>query len=181
VGAPLGTYCIHWARLNRRLEAIRAAGAPLTLADLKPSAGALEDGRVLFTAAEKDIVAAASRARVLVNTESFHRLKAANIDVDAIERIWQQFPTLLSALDRIAECTRWTKSPDYDHGVERYVASSLPDTRAREACTLVVARGLQLAAQGDPDAAVLYVLKLFSIAAALDQEPTLTTFFGSSD
>jgi hypothetical protein len=31
-------YCLKRAVLNRRLDAIRAAGDPLTLADLKPSA-----------------------------------------------------------------------------------------------------------------------------------------------
>jgi hypothetical protein len=180
IGAPLSMYCIKRARLSRRLDAIRAAGDPLTLADLKPSAGADNDGDKVFAAAQKEIVAAAGLVRPLVNTEDFHHLQTANIDVHAIERIWQRFPTLLPTLNRLAECTRWTRSLDYDHGIERYVSSLAATATAHEASTLMVARALQLAAQGDPDAAVKELLKLFSIAAALDEEPTLTTLLISS-
>jgi hypothetical protein len=172
-------YCITRARLNGRLQAIRAAGDPLTLADLKPAAGDENDGRVLYTAAQKQITAAAAQARALVNADNFHELQAANLNVAAIQRIWQQFPTLLPALTRIAECHRWTKALDYDHGIDRYV-NSLTDTGAREASALIIARGAELAAKDDPDAAVSYLLKLFSIAAALDEEPALTTFVVSA-
>jgi hypothetical protein len=99
--------------------------------------------------------------------------------VVAIEKIWQQYPTLLPSLDRIALCHQWTKGLDYYHGIERYVNSST-DTGAREASALIIARGAQLATRGDPDAAVMYLLKLFSIAAALDGEPGLTNFLTSS-
>jgi hypothetical protein len=180
IGAPLGMYCINRARLNHRLDTIRAAGDPLTLADLKPSAGAEKDARVLFAGAEKEIMTAAAQMRPIVDTEHFHELQTANIDVNGIDRIWHQYPTLLPALDRIAECTRWTKAVDYDHGIQRYVASYFPDTRAYDACTLMVARALEDAAQGDPDQALNHLLKVFSVAAALDQEPTLMTFFVSS-
>jgi hypothetical protein len=134
----------------------------------------------VFAAAQKEIVAAAALARPLVNTEDFQQLQTANINVHAIEAIWQRFPTLLPTLNRLAECARWTRSLDYDHGIERYVSSLAAPGTAREASTLIVARALQLASHRDPDAAVKELLKLFSIAAALDEEPTLTTFFISS-
>jgi hypothetical protein len=175
IGTPVGMYFIKRAQLNSRLEAIRAAGDPLTLADLKPSGGQENDGRVLFAAAQKVILPAAAKASVLVNTDSFNELQTANIDVAAIGRIWQKSPTLLPTLDRIAGCRRWTKGLDYDHGIERYV-SSLSYPGAREVSALIIARAWQLAAQGDADAAAIYLLKLFSIAAALDEEPGLMTF-----
>src|SRR5262249_41743651 len=147
---------------------------------LKPSDGAEQDSRLLFAGAQKEIMAAAAQMRPIVDTEHFHELQTANIDVNAIDRIWQQFPTLLPTLNHVAECSRWTKSADYDHGIEPYVKSFLPDTGALEVATLMIARALQLAAQNDPDQAVTQLLKLFAVAAALDQEPTLNTLFVSS-
>ncbi|QDT71090.1 hypothetical protein [Lacipirellula limnantheis] len=180
----LGCWAIYSrSSLSSRIEGIRAAGYPATIADLAPKAiPADEDAAAQLATAALRFDAFAKEHGRFYNTpegrayESQQRRgKGASAEqLAAIRAIVERYPELDDAIERAAACDSYASRLDFSLPQPQLLQAMLDQSSNLRTVARFVRWQMELAAaDGRPDEAVQKGIDLLRLAALYDAEPAL--------
>jgi hypothetical protein len=166
-------------RLERQLAEIRAAGDPLTLADLaRPPIPPDKNAATYLRRAEADVAAI---QRELANVHSiwvYPLPLMTSEDRKAIKAAMEAYPAPIPLLERAAACPDYDSQLDYTLPPHEFNMKLLDVVqKTRSAILLLNARALLLVNEGNRDEAVRTGLVIFRLARHFDRNPTFVAFF----
>lgn len=166
-------------RLEKQLAAIRAAGDPLTLADLAPKPIAPEKNAATYLRRAEADVAGIQRELANVHSIWVSPLPAmTSEDRNAIKSALQAYPATIPLLEHAAACPDYDTQLDYTlppHDFNMQLIDVIQKTRS--AILVLDARALLLANEGSRDEAIRTSLVIFRLARHFDRNPTDVAFF----
>ena len=171
--------------LQGRIDAIRAAGDPATIADLTPTPIPPEEDAAAQLAGvagrlddfSRDLYRFENSPLGLDYSKREDRGEAATTEqLAAIRSIVEKYPEVAVAIKRAAACPKYASRLDYRLPQPQFVASMLPGPINIRDVGRFVARQMKLAtAEGKTDVAVEQGIELLRLAARYDAaEPGLT-------
>ncbi|WP_428307510.1 hypothetical protein [Lacipirellula sp.] len=180
----LGCWAIYSrSSLSSRIETIRAAGYPATIADLAPKPiPADEDAAAQLAAIAPRFDAFAKEHGRFYNTPEgrayeSQRQRGAGASAEqlaAIRAIMEQYPELDEAIERAAACDRYASRLDFSLPQPQLLQAMLDQSSNIRTLARFVQWQMELAiADGQPDEAVQKGIELLRLAALYDAEPTL--------
>lgn len=176
------------ARLQKRIDAIRSAGDPATIADLAPEPIPSTENAAyhLEQLAPKLDEFAKAHARFLDKTPLGDAYDAAldrgeyasKEQLDAIRQILVQFPEIESGLVAAAACDRYASLMDFSVNHQQVLQGILDDRvqRIRTLARFVNWRMEVLVDEGKSDEAVKLGIQLLKIARLYNGEPLLVNY-----
>ncbi len=178
IGASLYAWFLH-ARLERRLEALRAAGDPVSLADLTMRDRTPANNACAYlTPIQDDVEALYNAIHPYAHADGFNwRVGLSPEQVAGTTTGIDKFPQVFPAIEQAAGCNHHAADLHADHGSSAFGESSIGvANQMRTVARLLDCRGRYLSATGHPDdAAKAYLLGL-QLTRLQDQEPTLMIF-----
>jgi hypothetical protein len=185
--ASLITLRINNARINDRLAAIRAAGEPASLIDLKPPpVPDGQDGAKVAAGEFKEVDAAIGAMQPILERTWHANHKPGAADALAIAAIWKQHPHLVPLLNKVLDCPRFSSGRVYDAGIDAYTTSdaytmsdSKPSANPRPFSILAEGLAAQQWADGNTDQAIRTSLRMLRFASAGEEERCLISFISS--
>jgi hypothetical protein len=178
IGVALDAWISH-ARRESRLEALRAAGDPVSLADLtKRDVTPAINVCSYLTPIRDDAEALYNAIHPYAHADGFNwRAGLSPEQVAGTTTGIAKFPQVFPAIERAAGCNQHAADLDAAHGVSAFVASSIvAANQMRTAARLLDCRGRYLGATGHPDEAAKAYLVGLQLTRLQDQEPTLMIF-----
>lgn len=180
----LGCWAINSrSSLTSRIEAIRAAGYPATIADLAPKPIPVDENAAaqLATVATRIDAFAKEHGRFYNTPEGrvyeSQRQRGAGASAEqlaAMRAIVEQYPELAEAIERAAACDRYASRLDFSMPQPQLLQAMLDQSSNIRTVARFVQWQMELAiANGRPDAAVRKGIELLKLAALYDAEPTL--------
>jgi hypothetical protein len=165
-------------RLERQLAAIRAAGDPLTLADLARPAVPPEDNAATYLRrAEADIAAIAKEMRHAHYASQCPGFILSPEDQKTIKAALAAYPNAFPLLERAAACPDWNAELDYTLPTDDFMKEFLVLTnKSRAAAMILRYRADLLVAEGNCDDAVRTALLTFRLARHFDRNPLLVGY-----
>jgi hypothetical protein len=170
-------------RLEKRIEAIRAAGDPVSLADLaRERVPPTERNAAVFLRRAKDHVDNISKElNAVYAKEGFSEGVLSPTDVKAIESALRAYPDVVPLLQRAAECPEYDSQPDYTVGPQVFLTDSLSRGELLRAVSrLLAARVYALVSHKDREEALRTCLSLFRLSRHFsDREPMIINYLVS--
>ncbi len=193
------------SRLERRLQAIRDAGDPLTLADLEREPIPPEENAATFLRRADKSVRAIQKEfwAEFYNTESYNRGVFSEENLRSIKTAFDAYPDVISLLRQAANCPNYDLRIDYKvkagpelldlsdrqanrNGFDRYTINGvkplldLSDCQAnRNAIQVLREHVILLAAEGKRDDALEECVVMFRLTRHFDRDPTLVGYLVS--
>jgi len=162
-------------RLEKRIEAIRVAGDPVSLPDLAPEAVPLEQNAAIFLRrAQGDIEAVSKELYAVYGKKGFYDGLLSETDLKFIESAFKAYPNVIPLLQQAAECPDYDPQLDYTVGSQVFLTNSLSHLQnLRPAYRLLAARVHLLVSQGDREEALRTCLTIFRLSRHFGREPMM--------
>jgi hypothetical protein len=162
-------------RLAARLEAIRASGEPLSIADL---AGAPippeENAAVYLRRAQNDLAAMDAELRPS-HADAWHKGPMDRQQLAKVEEILAAYPNVLDLLEKAANCPNYRSDADFGLPHGEFLEKSLDHLqRVRSASRFLQARTMLLTAKGRREEALQLSILKMQLARQVDQESSLS-------
>ena len=170
--------CVVWKtdkRLESRIAAIRAAGEPITLADLAGDPIPADQNAATFLRrAEDDLLAIEVELGPVYTSGAYEQRDLDPAHADAIASALEAYPELIGLLERAAACPDYAPAHDYTLPPEAFLEACLPAISDNRSIyrTLQARLRLQLA-RGDPEGAMQTSLLMLRLCRHLDREPMI--------
>ena len=165
------------ARLEQRIEAVRAAGDPLSLADLACEPIPPETNAAVFLRrAEADLEAIGKELLSVYESESYCAGRPTGVELKTIGSALEAYPNVIPLLERAADCPDYDSQPDYSLDPPVFLASFLQAQNLRPAARLLKARALFLQSEGKPDEALEQCVLMLRLARHFDREPLTLSY-----
>ena len=182
----LGGWAIYTrASFGERISAIRAAGDPAVISDLRPKPISSEENAAaqLLDAASRLNAFASAHGRffktpVGVAYDKVHdaRQTISPEQIDAIRAIVEDYPDLDAAFARAADCPRYASPLDFSLPHPQFLAGMVPAPIDIRGIARYIVWQMELAtADGRSDVAVEKGIELLRLAALYDAEPGLVS------
>ncbi len=144
------------ARLRAEIEAIRAAGDPVTLPELAAEPITPEkNADTYLSRAEKDLEAIGRELNEVYGSDTFHEGRLSAEHLALVEKTLAAYPDVLPLLEQAAAAEEYHLVIDYGLSPTAFMAEyTLRLSRLRSVGRLLKARSLLLAEQGDRAAAL---------------------------
>ena len=156
-------------RLEKRISALRAAGDPVTFADLIPEPVPPGQNAAVFLCRARDDVEAIDKE--LPNVTNGRLDEAAQ---NAVASALDAYPRAIRLLQQAADCPHYLPQADYTVGPPTFISDNLTRYQhLRSAQRLLNARAQLFLAQGKPDEALASCIRMFRLAEHIGQEPML--------
>jgi hypothetical protein len=175
VGFGLIAYAIFvWltgTRLERQLAAIRAAGDPVTLADLaRPPIPPEKNAATFLRRANADMAAI---EKVTMNLKS---IRESADEQKAVKTALAAYPNVIPLLEQAAACPDYDAELDYSLPAKELMEKQLLIVDCRSAARVLNYRSMLLVAEGKRDEAVRTALVIFRLARHFDRNPTIVGY-----
>jgi hypothetical protein len=179
VFVPLGYFAfmtLFGESLGRKMDALRAAGEPLTVADLQvyePESVPPEQNAALFLIrADDDLNAVRKDLSSVYGVKGFEEGRLDEAELCVIEAALQDYPDLVPLLMRAARCSGYY--PQFDYGAAPQAFSVVAYDRwkiAFSAVYLLAAQAHWLLEEGQVEAALESSLAIFQLSRHFRHEP----------
>jgi hypothetical protein len=162
------------SQLGAKLEALRAAGDPVTLTDLaRPLLPPEENAAVFLHRARADVQAISQQLRPIFDGTDYQAGRLGESDRTAVRAAFAAYPRLMPLLERAAACPDYDAEHDYAANPQALLGTLLSQADDfRAALNVLSLRARLQAAEGDRDAALQTCLRIFRLARHFDHEPT---------
>ena len=166
-------------RLDQRIAAIRAAGEPVTVADLKrPSIPPDKNADTFLRRAQPGVDALDKQfwyQQALGDAISQWRLSES--DQRVLAAGFAAYPSVMAQLGQAADCPDYDSQLDYTLGPEELVVAFLPRIQYfRSVARVLQARSCLLLSQGQRDEALRTCLVQLRLTRHYDKQPTLINY-----
>ncbi len=160
--------------LESRLQAVREAGDPLSLADLaRKSIPPEKNAAVYYRRAKKDIQAISQELLSVRTNDDPMSLE----DLQTIERTLSAYPDVLALVERAGGCSDSYKDEDYGVAFTTFLNSVLEHLQYdRSVSRYLRDRCLVLTAKGERDEALRASILTLQLARHLDREPSIVAY-----
>jgi len=167
------------AKLRAEIEAIRAAGDPVTLPELAGQPIAPEkNADTYLSRAEKDLEAIGRELNEVYSSDAFHEGRLSAEHLALVEKTLAAYPDVLPLLEQAAAAEEYHPEIDYSLPPDNFITDLTSGmSRLRLAARLLHARSLLLAKQGDRDAALYSAMLTLRLARC--QDPMLIGYLVS--
>ncbi|MHB8973778.1 MAG: hypothetical protein ACYC4N_25360 [Pirellulaceae bacterium] len=163
------------SRLERQLAAIRAAGDPVTLADLsRPPIPPQENAATYLRRAQADLAAIEKETRNLHPISECPGFLMPPEDQQTVKAALAAYPHVIPLLEQAAACPDYDAELDYTLPPEQFLTKFLevaPELRL--GARVLGHRATLLVAEGNHDEAVRTALLIFRLARHFDHNPLL--------
>ena len=158
-------------RLERQMAAIRAAGDPLTLADLaRPPIPPEENAATYLRRAEADIAAIEKETRDLHDISACPGFLMPAEDQKTVKAALAAYPKVILLLEQAAACPDYNPELDYTLPPQEFLTKLLDVVqKPRSAARVLGYRATLLVAEGNRDEAVRTALLIFQLARHFDR------------
>jgi hypothetical protein len=165
-------------RLEKRLEAVRSAGDPLSLAELAREPIPPENNAAVFLRrAQDDLEALDKELYEVYDSETYRSGRPTDAELKTIRSALEAYPGVMPLLERAAAC------PDYDSQLDYTVAPPLFLDAAvkrvhklRSVPRVLRARALLLESQGKLDEALEDCILILRLSRHFDREPMIISY-----
>jgi hypothetical protein len=167
------------AQLKQRILAVRATGAPVSMADLQPSpVSPAENAATYLLRVMEDAARLVGELGSIVDRENFNwRMGLTDEQITAAEEAFAAYPNVLPALERAAECPTHAWPHDFnvppDEFITRYIDAV---SHWRTVARVLDCRARYLVSTGKHDEAAATYLRLLQLARLQAREPLLIGF-----
>ena len=161
--------------LKKRLQAIQAAGQPLTLDGLRGDPiSPQENASVYYRAAQKDIRAIERDLEELYKTDRWPDGPLTAEDVRTAEQILAAYPEVKSLIDKGSLCSQYRSEIQYGPAFSDFMSNSLEQMGyPRSIARYLTARCIVETARGRRDDALRTCVQILQLARAASNEPSL--------
>jgi tetratricopeptide (TPR) repeat protein len=164
-------------RLAARLEAIRASGEPLSIADLAGDPIPPEENAAVYLRRAQNDLAAVDAELHESHADAWRKGPTDRQQLAKIEEVLAAYPNVLDLLEKAANCPRYRSDADFGLPYHEFLEKSLDHLqRVRSASRFLQARTMILAAQGRREEALQLSILTMQLARQVDQESSLTGF-----
>ena len=160
--------------LESRLQTVRNAGDPLSLADLARESIPPEDNAAVYYRRAKDDIQAIDQelSSVRANDDPI-----SLEDLQTIERALSAYPDVLALVERAGGCSDSYHDTDYGVTFNEFLSSGLEQIQYdRSVARYLRDRCLMLTAKGERDEALRTSILNLQLARHLDREPTILAY-----
>lgn len=172
------------SQFNAKIAAIRAEGAPASIADLKPqpipaginAASHLDDLALILDEFAKEQYRWESKTPLGNSYEELKSGEAPSAEqLAAMRDILDRYADLEAAISAAAACPKYASTADFSLGFHDFIDSNLDGriTRIRAIARLVRWRALTLIGERRPDLAIERWMEVLRLAKLHEAEPTL--------
>jgi hypothetical protein len=170
------------AQLEKRIDALRAAGDPVTLNDLAdPPVPAENNAAVFLRRAEADVEAIVKELRPIEESQPFKDGRLGEAEQKALKAVFAAYPRFVSDLEKAAACTSYNSEADFSVGPQSYTADvMLPQSNRFRGCINALSdRSLLLVSEGRLEEALQNCLVILRLGDHYEREPFLINYFVS--
>lgn len=164
-------------RLEAKLEAIRSAGEPVTISELKQQleVPAEQNAAVHLAAVEKELEAADELLADFFksNEQRLEHLQTNKADREKMAEVLSRFPRVREAIYQAASCPRYVPLVQWDQADPMEMLSVESVQTIRRAFRYLQAQARYHHAEGQSDQALQTAIELLRLARACDWSPTL--------
>ncbi|MHB1033971.1 MAG: hypothetical protein ACYC0Y_04930 [Pirellulales bacterium] len=182
IGLVVDAWCA-WAtdkRLESQLAAIRAAGDPVSIADLAPKPFPPEQNAATYLRqAEAGLISIEDKTSALDYPWELPGFLMPAEDQKIVKAALATAPDVIPLLERAAACPHYRPELDYTLSAETFFDLSSAVGRPREAGIALCFRAALLVAEGKHDEAARTALVTFRLARHFDQVPLMTGYCGA--
>lgn len=167
------------AKLRAEIEAIRAAGDPVTLLELAGQPIAPEkNADTYLSRAEKDLDAIGRELNEVYGSDAFHEGRLNAEQLALVEKTLAAYPDVLPLLEQAAAAEEYRLQIDYTLAPTTFLAEYMPRvSRLRSAARLLRARAILSVTRGDRDGALRS--GLLALRLSQKQDPVLIGYLVS--
>ncbi|MCY2987009.1 MAG: hypothetical protein NTY19_03965 [Planctomycetota bacterium] len=175
-------------RMDQRLAALRAAGKPVTLADLQPqpvpenrdAAALVCTIRPRLQAWEDEFDHAFPDRNDRPEPESARGDRLTEKQVQTLQPLWDRYADLLPTLQQAASCPEYRSQVDFNTSAFRFLMNN-DEQRALpfSACKYLALRIDLLMHQGRRDESLRTCVIMFRLAMLIEREPTIASYHAS--
>ena len=168
-------------RLEKRIEAIRAAGDPVSLPDLAPDAVlAKQNAAVFLRRAKGDVEAVTKVLQPVFHKDGFHAGILGETDLKLIKLVFKARPNVIPLLQRAAECPDYDPQLDYTVTLQVFIDDSLSRVHNSTPVFRLLAAHVHLhVSQGEREEALRTCLLIFRLSRHSGREPAILGHLGS--
>jgi hypothetical protein len=166
------------ARLEAQLAAIRAAGEPLSLAELAREPIPPEQNAATFLRrAKADAEAMLNELWKVYEARQIPGPPLSPEEQKTFRAAFDAYPKVIPLLERAAACPDYDAQLDYTLPPREFLERSLDHVgHVRAFCRVLYCRALLLAAEGNRDEAVQTALTIFRLARHFDRYPMIVGY-----
>jgi hypothetical protein len=171
---------VYSGRVEKKIAAIRAAGDPVSLADLAPAPtpSPEQNGAIFLRRTQGHIDSLSKELHSIYAKDEFSSGMLTETDVQAIEAALQAYPDIIPLLRKAAECPDYDSQYDVTTSPQEFITDSLARGNSMRAVSrLLAARTYALAFRGKHDEAMATsVLLLQLVRQFATNEPLILNF-----
>lgn len=165
------------SRLEERLEAIRAAGDPLSIAELARDPIPPERNAATFLRrAQDDIEAISKELMDVYGSDGYSNGSPSESELKKIQSALEAHPDVIPLVQQAANCADYDPELDYSLGPRQFMNSIERLSGLRSPIRLLKARTLLLKSQGDLEEALRNSMLIFRLCRHYDREPMLVGY-----
>lgn len=166
-------------KLRAEIEAVRAAGEPVTLPELAGQPVAPEkNADTYLSRAEKDLEAIGRELNEVYSSDAFHEGRLSAEQLALVEKTLAAYPDVLPLLEQAAAAEEYHLEMDYTLVPTTFLDEYMPRvSRLRSAARLLRARSILLVTRGDHDGALRS--GLLALRLSQKQDPVLIGYLVS--
>ena len=166
------------SRLERQLAAIRAAGDPVTLADLaRPPIPPETNAATYLRRAEADVAAISDETQPVRYVSAYPGFLMLPEDQKIVKVSLAAHPHVVPLLEQAAACPDYDAQLDYTLPFAEFIDKLLDVlNKSRSAARVLHYRAMVLVAEGDRDEAVRTALPIFRLARHFDRNPAIVSY-----
>ncbi len=167
--------------LEKKLEAIRTAGDPVSFPQLAQATVPPEQNAAVFLRrAQAGVESISKELYAVYSNEGFVDGKLSENDLKAIESALSASPGVIPLLRQAADCHEYDPQPDYTVDPQAFIANSLERLgRLRAVSRVLAARVHLLVAKGDREEAMQTCLTMIRLSRLFNREPAVIGFMVS--
>ena len=169
------------ARLQRQLAAVRAAGDPVSLADLAGKPIPPEENAATYLGqAWNDVNVACNELNDVFRSKTYRAGRPTEAELEVIRSSLNSHPDIFPLLERAAACRRYVPLLDYRLTPPPFAEACLSRLKeVRGAVRLLQTRAILLSSDGKHDEALATCILMFRLCRRLDHHPLLTGYLVS--
>lgn len=168
------------SRLEKKLAALRAAGEPVTLADLARGPIPPEQNAAVFLRrARNDLEAMYGELRDVYS--SYPNGLPSESGLKTIRSALEAYPVVIPLLEQAAACPDYDRQTDYTAGLKTFIETYIVDgmREKHNMAGFLWARVALLISQGEQEEAIRTCITMFRLCRHFDHEPTIYGYLSS--
>lgn len=166
------------ARLEKRLAALREAGAPLSLKDLAgPPIPPERNAAVFLDRAQADVNAVEKEIQKLSESEGYQNLRLDAAQQKQLQGVFEAYPKVIPLIEQAAACPDYDSQLDYTVDPNQFLGGHLDHLgRHRAAVRILRAWATLRVTQGRRDEALRTATLLYRLSRHFDRDPVTISY-----